>query len=362
VSKRGGDVLGWIVAPLLAVALLALPLPETVVEDAYSDRLYWGLQGLVTGFSNLAPFAWIDVFLVGAVLLVGWRMSRLVRVAKSAGVGIALWEGVRRTLRAAGVLVLLFLIMWGLNYRRAPLERVVPRVTTISTDDLRQTILNANALGARLRPAQDRSIPSFELVVEHLQKPLNEALVKLGRMPLETSGRPKYSLLLTPLFTWAGVDGMIDPYALESIVHPDLLPFERPITIAHEWSHLAGVADEAEASAVGWLGCMSGGPDLAYSANVFLILEAGSALPRDVWRQVSRGLDPGIRADLAAIAERQRRQRPIVQRTAFRVYDEYLRANHVEAGIASYNQVLTFILSPTFRERIASYRGSHESS
>jgi hypothetical protein len=41
-------------------------------------------------------------------------------------------------------------------------------------------------------------------------------------------------------------------------------------------------------------------------------VEAGSALPRDVWRDVSRRLDTGIRADLAALAERQQRQRPEV--------------------------------------------------
>ena len=45
---------------------------------------------------------------------------------------------------------------------------------------------------------------------------------------------------MTPFFTWTGVDGMINPLALESIVHPDLLPFERPFVLAHEWAHLAG--------------------------------------------------------------------------------------------------------------------------
>ncbi len=66
--------------------------------------------------------------------------------------------------------------------------------------------------------------------------------------------------MLTPFFTWAGVTGMMNPFGLETIVHPDLLPFERPFVLAHEWAHLAGHADEAEASAVGWLACMNGGP------------------------------------------------------------------------------------------------------
>jgi hypothetical protein len=55
-------------------------------------------------------------------------------------------------------------------------------------------------------------------------------------------GRLKRSLL-GPYFRWAGVDGMVNPFGLEVIANPDLLPFERPFVAAHEWSHLAGYAD-----------------------------------------------------------------------------------------------------------------------
>ena len=44
---------------------------------------------------------------------------------------------------------------------------------------------------------------------------------------------------------------MLNPFGLETIVLPDLLPYERPFVVAHEWAHLAGHADEAEASAIG---------------------------------------------------------------------------------------------------------------
>ena len=65
-------------------------------------------------------------------------------------------------------------------------------------------------------------------------------------------GRLKRTLF-GPYFRWTGVDGMVDPFGLEVLVNPDLLPWERPFVAAHEWAHLAGFADEAEASFVGWL-------------------------------------------------------------------------------------------------------------
>jgi hypothetical protein len=230
-----------------------------------------------------------------------------------------------------------------------PLDETLPPAQP-SVVELQAVLAEAASLGAALRARSAADAHGFEEMTRSLREPFNQALDRLGRPPLRTAGRPKHSLILTPFFTAAGVDGMIDPFALEAIVHPDLLPFERPFVLAHEWAHLAGTADEAEASAVGWLACMHGGPGLAYSGSLYLILETAGALPRDIWRDASRQLDPGIREDLEAIAQRQARQRPQVQRTAFRVYDRYLRANRVEDGVASYSRALSLILSPPLRD------------
>jgi hypothetical protein len=50
------------------------------------------------------------------------------------------------------------------------------------------------------------------------------------------------------------------------------------------------------------------------------------------------------------------RQQPQVQRATSRVYDEYLRANQVEDGSASYGRALTLILSPALRAALTNYR------
>src|SRR4030095_2552504 len=56
-----------------------------------------------------------------------------------------------------------------------------------------------------------------------------------------------------PYFRWTSVDGMVNPFALEVMGNPDLLPLERPFVAAHEWAHLAGYADESEANFIGWV-------------------------------------------------------------------------------------------------------------
>jgi hypothetical protein len=348
---------GSLFLPVTAVLIFALPLPDWIVENGYSNGFYRWWQAWLTSLSNLAPLAFLDMFVLGAIALTIWRIVRLVGVARSQGIFGAIWEGLRRLIRDVSLAALIFLLFWGLNYRRVPLADRVQR-TTPTAEDLKAIIADADALGGRLRPSA-YDYPRFSDVTQMLHQPLNDALVKLKRSPLETASRPKYSLVLTPFFTWAGINGMVNPFALETIVHPDLLPFERPFAIAHEWAHLAGAADEAEANAIGWLACMNGPPELAYSASMYLIVEAGNALPESAWREASKKLDAGIRSDLTALAHRHERQKPEVQRTAFRVYDEYLRANRVDDGVASYNRSLSLIMSPTLREALSVYRVQH---
>ena len=46
---------------------------------------------------------------------------------------------------------------------------------------------------------------------------------------------------ISPFFRWATVDGMVNPFGLEVLINPDVLPIERPYVVAHEWGHIAGL-------------------------------------------------------------------------------------------------------------------------
>lgn len=346
-----------IAAPIVAVALYLIPIPEWAIDEFYSRDMYPWLQNIFTAGSNALPFALLDVILVLAIVLVLHRARRLYFVARQRGIMDALWELARRIVRAAGILVILFYWAWGFNYRRLPLDTALPGapVAQPTIQVLQTAFSDANALASRLRPLAGVSSGNLDDIAFRLRDPMSAALTKLQRVPLARPARPKYSLIATPFFRWAGVTGMINPYGLEAIVHVELLPYERPFVVAHEWAHLSGHADEAEASAVGWLACMSGGPDLAYSASLYLIMESAGALPGPARDAVLKRLEPGVREDLDAIAQRMRRENPTVQRAASEVYDEYLKANRVEDGTASYDRALSLILSPPFRDALSGY-------
>jgi hypothetical protein len=142
---------------------------------------------------------------------------------------------------------------------------------------------------------------------------------------------------------------MTDPFFLETLIAGSVLPFERPFVIAHEWSHLAGLADEGEANFLGWLTCVHGSTADQYSGWLFLYQHIVAALPRRDRLELQPRLEPGPRADLRAVADRIARSiSPRVAVAGWRVYDRYLKANRVEAGAQSYAEVVRLILGVRF--------------
>lgn len=340
-------VRGWWFAGLLTLGVMAVPWPTWLVETTYSRGFYPRWQGVVTRASNLSSLAIVDYLLVAVAIYLVWLVVRFVRRTRERSLLAASWELARRLVRTSAVLALIFLVNWGLNYQRRPLEEALRGGTpaTVTAEDIRALAERSIAGTHVTRPVDDQIDRDYASVAARLADPFQRALRQLGMTRPATIGRPKVSLILTPFYTKAGVTGMVNPFALESIVHPGLLPFERPMTLAHEWAHLAGFADEADASAVAWLACTLGDPDLAYSAHLSVVLEAASAMPGPVWRELRPKLAPGVLEDIAALQKRLEKQEPVVRDTAFKVYDRYLKSNGVSDGVRSYSRMLRVLVA-----------------
>jgi hypothetical protein len=251
-----------------------------------------------------------------------------------------------RTLMCAAVVYLAFLGSWGLNYRRVPLaEKLGFDLSTVSADTVRalavETVDQVNALYEEAR----RDRPHDPGVVDsRLADAFASVQELLGVRRPARPARPKQSLL-DPYFRAAAVQGMTAPFFLETLIPSDLLPVEQPSVVAHEWSHLAGFADEGEAGFVAWLTCLRASPGAVYSGWLLLYVEAANALPPAERREIAERLSAGPTGDLRAIAARWNRNvSPTVASAGWEMYDRYLRANRVEAGTRSYAQVLGLVV------------------
>jgi len=256
-----------------------------------------------------------------------------------------------RLVTLAAVVSLLFFASWGLNYRRLPLREKLPFDAGRITPDTALALARETAakLGSTYDTAHREDWPAQGEVSQTLAVSFSRTAASLGLPGAVVPGRPKRSLF-DLYFRRAGVAGMTDPFFLETLVASDLLPFERSEVVAHEWAHLAGITDEGEANFVGWLTCVRGTPAQQYSGWLFLYSEVVVTLPRDAARDISAHLAPGPRADLQAIRERYEREvSPRVSSAGWQVYDQYLKANRVEAGNQSYAEVVRLILGTNLR-------------
>jgi hypothetical protein len=334
---------------LAAVACALVPLSPSRVERWYSTGIYPRIQQVVTPISNLFPFALFDVLTVGAVLIVIGALVRSVRRARRARRWSTVFVTLGHILVGASAMYLVFLGIWGFNYRRVPVsQRLVLEPTRPSAAAVLalgyQAVQELNALHADAHvrgdtaPWQD---PSLRSAFNRVQGFLSDG-------PRATPGRVK-STIYGPYFRWTSVDGMVNPFALEVMANPDLLPIERPFVAAHEWAHLAGYADESEANFVGWLTCLQGDARARYSGWMFLYWQLSGEVSAADRGRLADALESGPRRDVDDIVERLRRGRwPLLQRSSWMVYDQYLKANRVEAGVRSYGLVVTLILRARF--------------
>lgn len=326
-----------------ACSAAVLPLPADAVERWYSSGFYPMLQRVLTSGSNLLPFALLDILI--AAVPIAWLIFAGRDISRSARRlhAVARWGW--RAAVAAAALYLCFLLAWGLNYRRVPLERKLGYDTNGVTSNAARDLALRAASRLNTLFADAHADPLSGATIDPvLSAAFARATQELGATGTTVPGRPKRTLL-DLYFRPAGVAGMTDPFFLETLIETDLLAVERPFVVAHEWSHLAGFADEGEANFAGWLTCVRAGAAGQYSGWLFLFGELVNSVPRADRAALVASLGEGPRSDLRAIAARLARDvKPAVSAAGWRVYDEYLKANRVEAGAASYAQVVRLVL------------------
>ena len=118
--------------------------------------------------------------------------------------------------------------------------------------------------------------------------------------PLGVAWTPRLPVPRRTMLDWyfraGGIDGMTNPFGLEVLLNSRVLPVELPALVAHEYAHLAGFADEADASVVAWLACQGGVAGAALQRRARgAAAPADRPAPRDAARSSIDGLDEGPR-------------------------------------------------------------------
>jgi hypothetical protein len=305
------------------------------------------VQTSLAPVTGLLPVAALDVAV--GVLVLG-----VAAVVPAIRRGVVGWRSaVAACAVAAATAWLVFQMLWGWHYQSPTLEQRLAAPTTARADAgaarsaERARAVTAHAvdrLNALYVEAHARPWPTGEPARAAIADTLREVVGELGVRWSPVFPLPR-TTMVDRYFRWAGIDGMTNPFGLEVLLNSRLLDVERPHVLAHEWAHVAGFADESDASFVAWMAGVRAGGQQEYAAWLGVVPHLFGALSATDRTALLEAMGDGPRSDLRAIAARASERWPALQEWAWGVYDRFLKANRVAEGVARYDAVTRLILS-----------------
>ncbi|HTX58632.1 MAG TPA: DUF3810 family protein [Verrucomicrobiae bacterium] len=310
------------------------------IERAYVNGVYSQWQHVAFSITNPLPWSLGDVAVLAGLAAIVWRVAAFVRLGRARRTLAALGLAVLDLAAILAVYSLWFELSWGWNYARAPIEsRVVfvPENVNRREADLTRAraMFEMNKLAA-VAHAHDGE----PLDVDLLRRTWVPAVQRVGDTWVPLSGEPKPTIF-NPFMQATGTSGFVNPLTLTVQLASDVLWFERPFDLSHEWSHTAGYAREDEANYLAILTCIrSTDPVVEYSGwfELFLYLPPKA-------KYAKRDFSPLVWADFKAMRERDKHHiNAMLAQWSWRTYNAYLKSNRIASGVYNYNEVARLVL------------------
>jgi hypothetical protein len=355
VRRRGWRAWVFALAMLGAVFLLQAVARRTphFTERYYSRTIFPRIGHALSFVNGVFSFSLAEIILVGLVaFLVGgivYQALQIYQRRKRATQVIS--SSLLTLLWGLSSVLMLFLLLWGLNYHREPLGGSLGLAKQNLSDDQLEAISRSiiNDINANYQASHEGACcaaldrPQLNALIEsaYHDAPLLSGLCSGGY------ARPK-PIRLSGIMSWLGVSGVYMPFTGEANFNALQPDFDLPYVIAHEKAHQCGIAREDEANFIAFLVCShSTNPFVRYSGYLHalrVVSELGVSAP-DRYRSVAETLGAGPRADLRARSAFWARYQGRGMAVSHRINNSYLRANNVPGGTRSYSEDVALIIS-----------------
>jgi len=347
----------WILLGVAAFVLhLCLGRDSALVEKVYSRGLFVGLRWAWDFTLGLSPVPLLYIFLAAAAILLIIKAARRIfrprrgpapplrtRVGRAA-LGAAGW---------AGGLVFFFYLLWGFNYDRIGVEKQLGLETpSLTASDFAAEAEWASKMATEARAAIQGS-PSSPLAAgalpadleSHLRAEMSRALSRLG-YPAPGRVRVRPFVPGSWMMRFSGT-GIYMPFFGEGYAAANLLPYEKPFTLAHEMAHGFGFTDEGEASFLAFLACQESPlPAVRYSGYASYWSYAGGELARAApseFKALWAALPEGMKADFRESQKNWARFQGRLADVSRKVYDRYLKTQRISEGARNYSRVIDLV-------------------
>ena len=337
----------WLSLGLLAILIrFSVGQDSNFIEQFYSRGLFIYIRKALDFINSISFFPLLYLLLLLVVVHIFRGSIRLFQ-------GKSSWKDALLSVGAFfGGTIFIFLLLWGFNYARLPLEKQINlEVKALSFEELEtnlrkaynQTITARNAFRADITAVSKADLPD-ELAVEmrrELENLLTEFDYPTGFNVKAQKLFPKGILLrfstLGVYFPWTG----------ECNIDGGLHPLEQPFVYAHELAHGFGITDEGSCNFLAYLTCIRSSNALVRYAGHFEYFTTLAYNYRryrpDALHELFPSLPQNVRNDWAAVLENGALYPDIMPRLRNATYNTYLRAQGIEEGIQNYNRVLMLV-------------------
>lgn len=343
------------------VLFRALSTAPGLTEAVYGNGLGLLFASILSTLTGLVPISVAEILIVAFVVRQLWGAADGLLAVRNGDrfLGNALAGGALRLGADVGVVVVLFYLLWGFNYARAPLEeRRQWNGREADVEELarlaQETIEAANFEYTGFTFADDLGEPSQAPergeLVEQLTAGWQEAGNILGapRAAALGFGDPK-SLFASRLLDYGQTSGFYFPWTGEANYNRGTPDVSMPQVIAHEMSHQRGFAREDEANFAGYLAAsLAPEPYPRYSAYVFAqrqLLSALARYDRERAATLARLRLPGVQRDIRAADAYWAQFEGRTSRATRSMNNAYLRTNQVPGGILSYTRSVELLVA-----------------
>ena len=310
-----------------------------LVEQYYAHGLYPYISTLNQRLWSWIPFSVGDIgYTVGITLLIRglFRFSFRQHFWKS--------------ITIIGILVALFYTSWGLHYFKTPmrLQRELP--DTLSVAQLKATTTHyaqqSKSLHEKLSASAAKKIGAHISVTELLEL-ATQTMEETPLRPEKLHGKAKATLFPT-LLSYMGFGGYANPFTHEAQVNT-LQPKLRILTTAcHEIAHQWGYAAEDEANYISIKATTQAKNTLvAYAGNLLAFQYLINTLSRnntDKAKEIVATLPEGVLENIREVRAFWLNYQNPFEVVFEKSYDQYLKANHQQAGIQSYSLVVELLV------------------
>ena len=344
----------WIVLGVGAILVrIFLGFFPALTEQLYSRGFFVGVRFLLDYTLGWMPIPTVYFFLIGLVLFIFYKIKNLIKTHQSflhslARVG---WS----VMSFLFGLIFFFLVMWGFNYGRLPIEKTMnlhPRPLEMDELKIDLDITTEEVITARSHIPDITKAPISRVFlpkdIENTVRQAVEDLLKKLNYP--TAGkvrgrllRPKGVLLR---FSTAGV---YFPWTGESNIDAGLHPIQIPFTLAHEFAHGYGFTDEGTCNFLAYLACIqSENKLLQYSGQLSYWRYLASSYRRynkEAYKVFFEKLPSGVVADLYDINANSNKYPDILPEWRNAAYDTYLKTQGISEGMKNYSRVVMLVHS-----------------